>query len=287
MLYVSSACIKKKRIEDVICQYVENGIYNIELSGGTNYYEDIETDLQMLKRSYRLNYACHAYFPPPKEPFVVNLAACNDKIYKRSIEHYVRCIEMLKRLECNVLSVHAGFLVEIGTEEIGKKLNDRIIYDESEAYERFCTAYSYIAKLCTDNNITLFLENNVLSAENYQQFGNRNYMMMTDWDSIVRMKKRMEFNLLLDLGHLHVSAQTLGLNYHEECAELKPYVKWIHVSENHGISDEHKPLKVNSVILNELQKIYCPETNITLETVGDITDILNSIAVIEKHVWRN
>ena len=29
---------------------------------------------------------------------------------------------MLKRIDCKVLSVHAGFMVEISTDEIGKRL---------------------------------------------------------------------------------------------------------------------------------------------------------------------
>ena len=112
MIYVSSSCVKKKRIDDVIKHLADAGIKNIELSGGTDYYDGIEDDLKSLKDVYDLNYACHAYFPPHKKPFVINLASCNDKIYQQSINHYVDCIDMLKRIGCNILSIHAGFLIE-------------------------------------------------------------------------------------------------------------------------------------------------------------------------------
>ena len=123
MIYLSSSCIRKSNIAEVVTLYGERGIKNIELSGGTDFYEGIEDDLRALSGKYNLTYACHAYFPPPREPFVVNLASCNDKIYRQSIEHYEKCIRMLKRIDCKFLSVHAGFMVEVGTNEIGRKLS--------------------------------------------------------------------------------------------------------------------------------------------------------------------
>lgn len=282
MIYVSSSCIKRSNIAEVIHQLTEKGIQNIELSGGTEYYDAIEHDLKELKKSYQLQYACHAYFPPPKVPFVVNLASCNDRIYRQSIEHYERCIEMMKRIDCRTLSVHAGFLVEIDENEVGKKLSGSIVYDEIEAYDRFCDAYNYIFKLCSESGVELFLENNVLNAENYRQFEYHNYMMMTDCESIMKMKKRVDFNLLLDLGHLYVSTGTLGLDYAKECNALKEYVKWIHISDNNGIYDEHKPLKENSEILREFHKLYDPNINVTLETVGEIEGIVQSIALLRN-----
>lgn len=282
MLYVSTSCLQKRMISEVICKLAENGIKNIELSGGTDYYPMIEQDLKNLKEKSNLQYACHAYFPPPKEPFVVNLASCNDRIYKRSIEHYELCIEMMCRLGCRTLSVHAGFLVEINESEIGGKLGRNVVYDEKEAYERFCTAFNYIQKLCTTNSIKLFLENNVLSAENYQQFNYHNYMMMTDYRSIMKMKEMLDFSLLLDLGHLYVSTNTLGLDYTKECDKLKEFVKWIHISENNGIFDEHKPLLEGSQILSEFNKLYHSDINVTLETMGNIEDIVRSADLMEN-----
>lgn len=287
MIYVSSACVKKSNIAEVIKLLVKNGITSIELSGGTCYYEEIEHDLIMLKQVYQLKYACHAYFPPPKDPFVVNLASCNDQIYKRSIDHYTNCIEMLKRIGCPVLSVHAGFLVEIGTDEIGNKLSNRVVYNDKKAYDRFCSAYMFISELCRKNDIALFLENNVLSAENYKEFDYHNYMMMTDYESIMKMKKQLDFNLLLDLGHLHVSSNTLKLNYSEQCNKLRDHVRWIHISDNDGVFDGHKPLRRKSKIVQEFRKIWSDDIDVTLETVGNVHEILSSIEMLkEKYVLK-
>ena len=281
MIYISSACVKRSNIAEVITLFAERNIKNIELSGGTDYYTGIEDDLKVLRKRYGLTYACHAYFPPPKEPFVVNLASCNDKIYQRSIEHYEQCIRMLNSIGIRTLSVHAGFMIEVETDEIGKKLNNKIVYDKASAYDRFCSAYEYISKQCTINGIDFFLENNVLSSENYEEFGRHNYMMMTDYNSIIEMRKQLDFNLLLDLGHLHVSSRTLGVNFQEECEKLGKYIGWMHLSENNGLFDEHKPLRAESEILKEFRKLYIPRMNVTLETVGSIDEILQSMKLIQ------
>lgn len=282
MLYVSSSCLKYRYISEIIEKMVQHGIRTIELSGGTEYYRDIENDLIFLKQKYNLEYACHAYFPPPRENFVINLASCNDEIYEKSIQHYEKCIEMLRRIGCKILSIHSGFLVEISIRELGGKLSNSKIYDKRESYDRFCSAYEHIRKLCSQNGIKLFLENNVLNAESYHSFECHNYMMMTDYESIMEMKERLDFNLLLDLGHLYVSSQSLGLDYMQECRKLSKYVKWIHLSENNGLVDEHKQLKENSKIVKEFQKMKTLCTNITLETVCEISGILDSIRIISN-----
>lgn len=286
MLYVSSSClneVKPCRIGNVIKKLAESDIRHIELSGGTEYYETIEQDLQELGRRYGLTYACHAYFPPPRDPFVVNLASCNEEIYRRSTDHYRSCISLLKRIGCRTLSVHAGFLTEIGTEEIGKRLRGAVVYGEEEACERFCSAYRQIDSLCEKAGITLYLENNVLSEENYRAFGGRNLFMMTDYESIMRMKEHLTFRLLLDLGHLHVSCHTLGLDYREECRKLKEHVEWLHISDNDGKRDAHRPLREESGIVKVWKELYDREMPVTLETVGDIKEILQSAALAE---WR-
>lgn len=280
MIYVSSACIKKSRISDVIKEYVQCGIKNIELSGGTEYYDELVNDLSFMKEKYNLNYVFHAYFPPPKEDFVINLASCNDVIYEKSINHYLNCIEIMKQVGCNVLSIHAGFFVEIKTDEIGKNVSKAVIYNKKDAIERFCKAYEKIKKECDKNQIFLYLENNVLSAANYEAFGSKDLLMMTNYETFIELKQMLDFELLLDLGHLHVSANTLGLDFQRECNMFVPYAKWIHISDNNGIVDEHEPLHANSFIVQSYKKIFNTGVDITLETSGNLEDVLKSIDMI-------
>lgn len=282
MIYVSSACIKENKIKDTIIKYVQNGIRNIELSGGTNNYSTLYDDLAELKNKYDIKYAIHGYFPPPKEDFVINLASCNNEIYEKSVNHYMKCIDMMKSIECNVLSIHAGFLVEIQTEEIGRTFSKLTLYNKNCAIDRFCKAYERIQRQCKKNGINLYLENNVLSSYNYEVFGRKNLLMMTNYMSFDELRKRLEFELLLDLGHLHVSCKTLGLDFEKECQLFSPYVKWIHISSNNGVVDEHQPLCESDLIVNTYKNVFSDNINITLETNGNINDILNSIDIVQR-----
>lgn len=280
MIYVSSACLKNRTIGETVKQLAEAGIRNIELSGGTAYYSCIEDDLISLREKYGLKYVCHSYFPPPKEDFVVNLASCNDEIYEKSKKHYFNCIDMLRRLQIRVLSIHAGFLFETNPVNLGKLISLDDVYKEEKAYDRFCDAYNLIQKKCSDNDIELYLENNVLSLENYKSWGNRNLLMMTEYDSIEKMRNDIEFNLLLDLAHLRVSCTALGLDFKSQYEKLIGSAKWFHVSENNGIVDQHLPLIRNSELHKCALVAKGMEYNITLETNGSVLDIQNSMMMI-------
>lgn len=280
MIYVSSACIKAKKIADIIQIYSEKGIKNIELSGGTAYYAELKRDLKELKIKYGINYACHSYFPPPEQDFVVNLASCNDEIYERSIEHYKNCIKLLDYLKCKVLSIHAGFYVEITPKEIGRGISPDIVYDTEKATKRFCCAYEMINKLCKNSGIKLYLENNVLTRENFGRFGNKNLLMLTDFESYEKLKRQLDFELLLDLGHLYVSSNTLKRDYQRECEKMAPFVRWLHISENNGTVDQHKPLCENSEILEAYRRYFADNIPVTLETNGSVEQILNSMRLL-------
>lgn len=280
MIYVSSACIKKEKISDVLQTYVRAGIKDIELSGGTVYYPELEQDLLTFKKNYRVNYACHSYFPPPKQEFVVNLASCDEEIYKRSIQHYKNCIELLVRLGCKTLSIHAGFYVAVSPEQIGKELNAAVCFDHNKSLDRFCESYKMLEHLCEKNGIVLYLENNVLNPSNYERFAGRNLLMLTDFETYEELKAKMDFNLLLDLGHLHVSAKSLCKDYLEECKKFAPHVKWIHLSDNNGSFDEHKPFSEKSEILTSYQQFWDDSLPVTLETNGNVDDILHSMRLV-------
>lgn len=285
MIYVSTACLHRDRIGEVLEEYALAGIKNIELSGGTSYYPQMEQELCFYQKKYGLNYVCHAYFPPHEQDIVVNLASCNDRIYEDSIEHYKKCIDLLHRIDCKVLSIHAGFFIEIKSEEVGKELSDRCVYNKKAAMERFCKAYYKISELCKKHDIRLYLENNVLSAYNYEKFGKKNQLMLTDYDAFVELNHNIEFEFLLDLGHLYVTANTLGINYKEQCKKLQPFTRWLHISHNNGITDQHDPLREDSEIIKIYRNIFNDQLPVTLETNGSIEDILRSKKIVEE-VWQ-
>lgn len=271
-------------MKNILKKYAEAGIRDIELSGGTEFYPELEDDMLQMKQEYNLNYICHAYFPPREKDIVINLASCNDEIYEASIKHYEKCIHFLKRAGCPVLSVHAGFFTEILPHEVGRELSGRVIYEREEAVERFCAAYTYLDRLCTENGIKLYLENNVLNRKNYDAFGKKNLFMLTDYEAFLQLREKLSFRFLLDLGHLHVTSYTLELDFQEQCRKLEPHVRWLHISHNDGIADQHRPLCEDSPTLYAYRKIFDRHLPVTLETGGSLEEILASRRLLEEEI---
>ena len=172
--------MKCSRISESVELLAKNGFKDIELSGGTEYYEDFEKDLFELKDKYNLNYLCHNYFPPPKKHFVLNLASLNDETFEMSFQHLQQVIALSNRLGADKFAFHAGFFIDIRLSEIGKKLSRDNLFDEKEAVERFCNAYDVIKRKA--KNVSLLIENNVFSKTNADTYDGENPFMMTNFN---------------------------------------------------------------------------------------------------------
>ena len=112
MIFVSSSCVVSKTIGESVLALANEGFVNIELSGGTEYYNDYLDDLFDLKRKYSLQYLVHNYFPPPEDHFMLNLASLDNDLYNSSIKHYKNAITLCKRIGSLKYGIHAGFLMD-------------------------------------------------------------------------------------------------------------------------------------------------------------------------------
>ena len=182
MIFVSSSCIKKDRIKDSILVLVNEGFKNIELSGGTNFYEGYLEDLQEIQDKYSLNYQLHNYFPPPKEHFMLNLSSLDEDLYHKSIEHCMTAISMCKKLRSRKYAIHAGFLIDFLPSEAGKKISLKRVNDKKNAYRRFSSAWKLLEDFA-DGEVDLYIENNVFSRSNKETYKDNNPFLFTDYHS--------------------------------------------------------------------------------------------------------
>jgi len=282
MIYISTSCVKHRKIKDSIEELASNGFKNIELSGGTEYYENFEHDLLELKEKYSLNYRCHNYFPPPKRPFVLNLASLNDEIFQMSFDHLEKAISLSNRLGADKFAFHSGFFIDIRLSEIGKKLSRDKLFDKEESLERFCNAYDIIKRKA--KNVSLFIENNVFSKTNADTYDGKNPFMMTNFDEYKSLKEKINFNLLLDVAHLKVSAKTLGLDWKEEFENMMSVSNYIHVSDNDGFHDLNNQLTKSSSLLSMLKRSDTKNKDFTLEVYDGISAIKRSYGVLSEAV---
>jgi len=282
MIYVSSSCVKNNKIKDSVQELAGNGFKNIELSGGTEYYENFETDLLELKDKYNLNYRCHNYFPPPKKPFVLNLASLNDETFQMSFDHLKKVVALSSRLGADKFAFHAGFFIDIKLSEIGKKLSRDNLFDEKKSVERFCSAYDIVKEQA--KNVSLFIENNVFSKTNAETYDGENPFMMTNFNEYKSLKEKIDFNLLLDVAHLKVSAKTLGLNWESEFENMMSVSSYIHVSDNDSFHDLNSQLTKNSSLLSMLKQSDTKNKDFTLEIYDEMNAIKKSYEVLFEAV---
>jgi len=280
MIYTSSACVKHKKIKDSIQELVDNGSKNIELSGGTEYYNGFEDDLLELKEKYDLSYICHNYFPPPKEHFVLNLASLNDEIYEKTFSHLVKAIELSKKLGAKKFGFHAGFFIDIKVIEIGKKISKDSLFDKQKAMQRFCDGFKELQALSGD--VKLYVENNVFSSTNYKTYNSEQFFMLCNHKDYSELKDMIDFNLLLDVAHLKVSSKTLGLDFEDELKKMLAVSDYVHISDNDALHDLNHKLQKDSSLVELLGQQNLKNKNFTLEIYDDMNAIKETYSILQE-----
>ena len=281
MIYISSNYRKRKKIKDLIIPLYSNGIKNIELTGGTYNYIDLEKDLLKIKNNYRINFLCHNYFPPSQKHFVINLASLNDEIYLKSIDQIKKNIDISKKLNGKKVGLHAGSFIDPDLKELGKAISKKKLFNRKKSIQRFFQAYYELEKYA-DGHVKLYVENNVISQENYNIYNGEPIAMLLDLNDYLELKKKFTFNLLLDVGHLKVNSNVFNFCLQKQLDILINETDYIHISDNNGKLDQHNIIKKNSNILKILQNYNISEKTVTLEMKGDIPDIKHSYNLINS-----
>jgi len=279
MIYISTSCIKSEKISESVKLLAEHGFQNIELSGGTQYYNGFESDLLELQKEYNLNYRCHNYFPPPKKNFVLNLASLGESVHHASMLNIEKSLKLSKKLNSNKFALHAGFYIDIKNSEIGQKIDKRPLFNESESKQRFYESIDKVNDI--SGGVDIYIENNVYSKENSKNYGKDNPFMLTNYNAYIEMKKRVKFKLLLDVAHLKVSCHTLGLNFSDEFNKMIEVSDYIHISDNDALADSNLALKNDSEIVKLLSESNLKDKDFTIEVYSDISDVINAYNIID------
>lgn len=281
MIYISSSCVKEKHICKSIERLVDLGFRNIELSGGTNYYPSIEDDIVKLKDKFELNLLLHNYFPPPNIHFVANIASLNQEIYQASLDHYLRAIELSKLLGAQKFGLHAGYLIDFNPSETGNTISKRALANKEDALERMVEALS-ILKNAAGDEVTLYLENNVLSKKNKNEYGVNIPFFLVSLDDYLELSGLMEVNLLFDLAHFRVSQKSNEKDFEKDCSALMLVSNYIHLSGNDGFHDQNRCILGDHELMNVVSKVSLLNKTITLEVYDGEDSVLNSYNFLQN-----
>lgn len=281
-VFVSSYGLGFRQIAETVRALAESGIQEIELTGGSEWYSEWKSDLLSLKKKHGLQFRCHNYFPPPKSPFVLNLASLNDEVWKMSVNHCREAIDLSQEFGAKEYGVHAGFLIDIRLNELGRAIENRDLFNRKQAIDRFCKTVAELNEYALGRGIQLYIENNVINKKTLDRFQGLNPLLLCDFDAFLEMKKVVNFSLLLDVAHLKVSCHSLGLNFADELKKLAAQSDYLHLSDNDGLTDSNQTIYYESDLANAMKDISLKSKKLTIEIYSGIDGIQESLESVKK-----
>lgn len=244
MIFVSTGGERHQQAAKTALEYYAHGINCVELSGGI-FSPTCNSDLTALPRG--MNLQVHNYFPPPKIPFVFNLASADSEIAKQSLAHVRNAIQIAILLRRPIYSFHAGFRINPRVHELGGRLSEHNLLARDVALAIFGDRVATLAEEARREGVTLLVENNVLTRSNFETYG-EDPLLLTDPDEIASFMERAPSNvgLLIDVAHLKVSAKTKHFDMVAAHERLKKWVRGYHLSDNEGKADTNDPVTCDS-----------------------------------------
>ena len=177
-------------------------------------------------------------------------------------------------------------MIDIKPKEAGRKIPHRNLSNKKKALKRFSEGWEIIMNEAADE-VSLYIENNVLSSTNYKTYSGYNPFFLTNYSSYLELKEYIDFNLLLDVAHLKVSAKSLNLNFNDELKNLLPLTNYIHLSDNDGLHDQNKAFDTNSDLLKTLYNYDLSYNTFTLETYDDLEKIKDNYNMFYEITRKN
>lgn len=252
MIYISTGCSKFKNIFDNINEIISWGFSNIELTGNLTSFEMSEFktfhDSTLLKNNIKLR--VHNYFPAPSKSFVLNLSA-DGEIHHKTLQLIDEAVQFSRLINDPVYGIHSGFRLCPRPDELGKVLKNTTMITEDEAYLNMNNSLDFLVQKYTD--IQFYVENNVYSQQNLKRFKNTNPFLVCLPQQFHQIKNS-SIKPLLDIGHLKVSCNSLGINFETSLIEYLKISDYIHVSDNNGLADENLALKTDSKLFEILNQ---------------------------------
>lgn len=274
---ISSCAFPGKNVAEVEKIALEND-FIVEFSSGFRYEEDLIGKFSAAKCKKWI----HNYFPPPKDPFVLNLASMNNAIWNRSVAHARQAIRLAQKNSIPFYSVHAGFCLDPSTEELGRKIQqNQSGFSRSDYWNRFISTLKNLSTEADKAGVNLFVENNVTIVQNMDNKGGTPLLCSEPDEAraMVTAVNHSRFGLLLDTAHLKISAQSLGFTREEFIEKNKLGIKGIHHSDNDGTLDNNKPLTKDYWFLKYMKEYkHVPHTievnRLTVDEVKGQIDLL-------------
>ncbi len=253
-LYVSTTAFERRGLEEIVAAAKHWGLKGLELSGKVAAPGGLAKNLTDLTSGLRI--LVHNYFPPEDGGLVINLASIDPGIRRRSIQFCRRAIDWCRRLKSPCYSVHAGFCVDPAPHQLGQDQTALPRIDREAAKELFYSSLQELAAHAAAKGITLCVENNVIEARNLIRGRNLTDLLTgpADCADFLSREELSQVDFLIDFGHLKVSARSESFSADEFLALVAPRTRIIHLSDNDGRADQHRPFDQKAWFIERLPR---------------------------------
>lgn len=283
-IFISTSCLAAPQLlEDRVSEFMEYGLTHIELGAGVFLGK---SSLSWIKEQ-KCQFLIHNYFPPPSEPFVLNLASAKTDIRSQSINFVCETLQLCAKMKISFYSIHAGFITDpTGFGATGFNFPSPDSPDAPEqAMTHFLDSLVICATAAKRLGVSLLVENNVCPQD---LTGKLLLQCAGEFEELLRLLPAgLPIGILLDTGHLNVSARTFGFEVMDFVRALGPWVKAIHVHENDGLADTHQPVREGSWILELLKMKQFEKIPVVLEArFENIAGLSQHVAWLKEEVLK-
>lgn len=243
-VYLSTTCFEQRDVEGILSDLARLGGDALEISTVEPF------DLARLDAADAPRVLLHNYFGASGDPFVLNLASSDSQLLQRSRAHCRAALDASARLGAPVFAGHAGYTADLEPRLLGDpaaqaQLPEALFTSAERAYETLCESVRQLVDYGRSVGVRFLVENHVLAAA-AGRAGRRLLQLVTPDDLLGLVADVEGAALLVDVGHLNVSAHTLGFDPVAALAELAPHTGALHLSGNDGSLDAHEPFAADA-----------------------------------------
>jgi len=245
-IVLSSTCFTERRLRHVCNHLKESPLRHLELSGNLEPLPETALRDLLSEFSSDIRFYVHNYFPAPKEPFVLNLG--HPDTCARAIVHCQQAIDLCSSFGITQYSVHAGYAISPAPADLGHDQHHLVAIDFAESRALFIEAALEVADYAQMHGVEILFENNVVAPFNCPDGRNDRYHLSgpDDAEHLMILFEHPSVGMMLDVGHLKVSALTLGFNPRDFAERFGPHVRAVQISDNDGTADQNRPVKPDS-----------------------------------------
>src|SRR3989338_3955629 len=273
MPFISTCSLTGNRdFYSVLERYGKLGITDIELGSAHRHFADLGR-LFAFQKEHDARFVIHAFFPPLKEPFFVNLSSQDEAVRKKSVAIAKNAVDLCRKLNAKLHTTHSGFLCDLG--KGGKPISSSI--PPAQAEQLLKESLLTVCEYARQYDVGIAIETMAERSAFYHA------------DAFIPLLKSpglKNLGILFDTGHMKVNCFRHDLDFAEQVRKMSPYIRAMHLQENSGKGvDEHLPI-ANTEMMERFGKQLLRRIAITPEGQDNWTadDIFRGKRLVEEYL---